>query len=183
MYSEKVVMTKPAFACPYCRLPLFAGRTVSTVVHACGHCGGVWLDNAASQRILRSFDGDAVMLAHTADVRANAPYAATIGAAVCPECTAELERVNVEAARAFVDICKLHGTWFNRGDLALVSQAFERTRLHRAPTTGPVGRLPFEDEEGDAAEAVSERAPARSEANAAEAAIDVALGILSRVRE
>jgi Zn-finger nucleic acid-binding protein len=177
-------MTKRAMTCPHCRVPLVAGRTISTVVQACGHCGGVWLDNAASQRILRSFDGDAVMLAHAADAHADAPYAATIGVALCPDCGAELQRVGVEAARAFVDICKLHGTWFNRGDLALVSQAFEVMRLHRAPQTGPVGPLPFEvEEEDDAAEAVSERGSMQSKASAAQSAIDAALGILSRVRD
>ncbi|MBK7400601.1 MAG: zf-TFIIB domain-containing protein [Myxococcales bacterium] len=51
-----VVQTVGTPSCPCCRVPLFPARAGDVLMHGCGKCGGLWLDNEGSEAITRHAD-------------------------------------------------------------------------------------------------------------------------------
>lgn len=108
-------------ACPRCNVAMFEGRRGNFVLHGCGLCGGVWLDNAASQRVSSRFEPDAVALANAAAQSAQVhPHQGM--PASCPVCHVEMNTVMVGGTAIEVDVCADHGTWFDRYELQQLSQ-------------------------------------------------------------
>jgi Zn-finger nucleic acid-binding protein len=60
-------------------------------VHGCGGCGGVWLDNEASSRVIAKINPDVVSLAQQAGVRAQT-RADEQQPSACPACSKPLRR-------------------------------------------------------------------------------------------
>ncbi len=110
--------------CPRCKAPLFEGNAHGVKLLGCGICGGIFLDNEGSTRITRAPDAVIAHLAKRAKERA---VMTTIDVSPkdlpCPACTAPMRRV---LARGFVEIdyCASHGTWFDRGELNRVMDAY-----------------------------------------------------------
>jgi Zn-finger nucleic acid-binding protein len=121
--------------CPRCNVGLFAGKVGHLDALGCGACGGLWVDNEATTTILRRYDLDAAQLARMIDARAAAqqalsPFATASGG--CPICTKPLEAAEHQGTR--LDFCALHGTFFDRGELARV---LERAKLAAVPVAAP----------------------------------------------
>jgi len=82
----------------------------------------VWIDNALSQR-LASGDFPNAVLHELAGLEAHAPAAddaEPIGG--CPECRHPLLHAHAQVANVGLDVCKLHGTWLDTGELARVAR-------------------------------------------------------------
>jgi Zn-finger nucleic acid-binding protein len=118
--------------CPRCRVALHFGSTRSGPMYGCGHCGGIWLDRAMSERLTSALDSDTLALADSASqhARTRVETSATLA---CPSCGAALARRNVANARAEVDSCASHGTWFDRDELQKVARGFAAARAYGAP--------------------------------------------------
>ena len=114
--------------CPHCGCTLVAGRAASATVFGCTSCGGVWLDNAASQRLVTAIDPAILSLADAASLMATMPFPHHEARPRCPVCRAEMQGVRVDVAAVSLDTCNLHGTWFDRGELQSVVRAFAATR-------------------------------------------------------
>jgi len=132
-------------ACPACGSELFPigpaeervgyRANVRWFVIGCPSCGGVWTDNAASQRVASSLDPEIVAAAVQAEEHAaqiGAPMPDDSKARVCPECGGALERVVTMGTH--LDVCAKHGTWFDRGELWKVARALEHKRKLADPT-------------------------------------------------
>ena len=118
-----VVMAAPSQAqvpCPRCRVSLFPGEAKGVTLLGCGICGGIFLDNEGSTRIVHEHQADVAWLARRAEFRA---VARTVDQRPddlpCPICAAAMKRV---AARGVIDVdfCARHGTWFDGGEIARV---------------------------------------------------------------
>ncbi|MEO6420105.1 MAG: zf-TFIIB domain-containing protein [Polyangiaceae bacterium] len=118
--------------CPHCGCTLSAGQAASTTVHGCASCGGVWLDGAASQKLVGAIDPAVISLAEAASRMATMPFPPHEARPRCPVCRGDLQGVRVEAAAVALDTCNLHGTWFDRGELQAVARAFAATRKTEA---------------------------------------------------
>ena len=116
--------------CPRCRLDLFAGAAGGVTMHGCGRCGGVWLDNASARRIHEAAPADAVALADSASAAAAVAVDAA-AVAPCAGCGQPMARTTIQAAGVDVDSCAPHGTWFDRGELHAVADAFAAIRQKR----------------------------------------------------
>jgi Zn-finger nucleic acid-binding protein len=104
-------------ACPICGVTLFAARQHGIRIDACGSCGGAWLPNDVARRMLASSVGASV----AADLAKKADAHGTLSAGRaerCPDCEGLLERSIVEEVE--VDVCRDHGTWFDRGELTTI---------------------------------------------------------------
>jgi Zn-finger nucleic acid-binding protein len=119
------------YRCPCCREALFVGRAQNVVLHACGGCRGVWLDEEDALRALRGFISEkALQLAARVDAgpsTAAEGYRTTTaehGRRSCPHCGRELERKSIQAGRELLEIdgCR-HGIWFDRSELAHIGRA------------------------------------------------------------
>ena len=122
------------FPCPRCGGPVGETRAHDYSVFPCGACGGVWVDNVVSQRLVRAYEGNAVFAAEEASRFAVRPVD-TRPAVACPACGMALQRV--VAAGIEIDACPQHGTWFDRDELPRVVRAFARPPEPIAVRTGP----------------------------------------------
>lgn len=131
---KRVVMVDPtsgktSLKCPRCGVALFEGVAAEATLHGCGACGGIFLDNAASSRIVNAVQPG---LTAMSDKAARAKKIAIDHAkpATCPLDGAPLERVDVKGVE--LDVCKVHGTWFDAGEVRRVGEAFQCARISMA---------------------------------------------------
>lgn len=124
--------------CPRCSVELFEGQTSNAVLYGCGTCGGVWLDNEASQRIVRTVDKEVAELATRAQTHASCTVDTVRGGLLCPECERPLRRVHFDQADLDLDICATHGTWFDQGELQKVMNASAGQNLPKLPAYAPM---------------------------------------------
>jgi Zn-finger nucleic acid-binding protein len=127
---ERVVVAAPGGSadaamppCPRCKASLFEGQAHGVKLLGCGVCGGVFLDNDGSARIVAAPDEEIAQLAERAEARAIAPDVDTRPAALaCPVCGKAMRKVRAPAS-VELDICAAHGTWFDRSELVRVMRA------------------------------------------------------------
>ena len=112
-----------AHECPRCRAALTVTAIGSAMLEECGACGGVWVDAQSFQQICQSREQQA------AYVGAGSPVAPppSLGTAAehdsvryvkCPLCGQLMNRMNfARHSGVIVDVCKRHGTWFDRDEL------------------------------------------------------------------
>lgn len=125
-------------ACPRCREPLTAVAVGSATLDECTRCGGVWADVEAFERILKDGEAQAAVLGAPADAPpADAPPAGAAGApqsyVPCPLCARLMNRLNfARCSGVLVDVCKNHGTWFDRDELRRIVDFVRAGGLARA---------------------------------------------------
>ncbi len=110
--------------CPVCDVPLFAARRERFRIDACGRCGGAWAPAADTQRMLDERSVVIVELGRLASEKAEARTQLAPGHA-CLDCDEVLARHTI-AGRVVVDVCKMHGTWFDAGELEVLRVVLER---------------------------------------------------------
>ncbi len=92
----------------------------SNQVHECGRCLGLWLDVASFEKICAEREQQSAVLgsaslAPTAEVH----EVNKIKYVPCPVCSQLMNRINfARCSGVIVDICKGHGTWFDREELS-----------------------------------------------------------------
>jgi len=118
--------------CPRCRTPLTPQQAQRLVMHCCYTCGGLFLDGAASRRVVEAVDPSAMAAAQQASQSAQRAVA-TDAVAPCPVCTRALDRMPIPAASVTVDVCGEHGVWFDRDELQRVVQAVAPQRTTPVP--------------------------------------------------
>jgi Zn-finger nucleic acid-binding protein len=120
-----------ALSCPICKVPFVQGGSASKRIHACATCGGVWLDNEVSTKIVQTFDEESVDAA--ADVAKHATKPVQQHSTLdCPECGEVMRVVRVDLADVDLDVCATHGTWFDSNELEKVARAFQAQREAKA---------------------------------------------------
>lgn len=123
------------YSCPRCFRPLTTYQAGAFLVDACGACGGLFLDNAASREITRVFDRDLVTIATTLGLGKGEelPDGVLTTNLSCPHCNGALRRVALPGAGVELDVCGQDGTWFDANELPKVARAYRRARKG-APT-------------------------------------------------
>jgi Zn-finger nucleic acid-binding protein len=105
-------------ACPDCkqRFQAFAGRP--GVLHDCNHCGGQFVEHALLEDLLR--ERERYGQAPRRPPRQN-PLENPVRYVPCPTCGEIMNRKNFgRSSGVIVDVCRLHGVWFDRGELPRV---------------------------------------------------------------
>jgi len=114
------VSTRQCPRCPRVRLePVTLG---ATMLFECPQCDGLWVEAAAFERICADREQQSAVLGAASHVPSQAPGAEARGGAVryvpCPECGQLMNRLNfARCSGVIVDLCKGHGTWFDREEL------------------------------------------------------------------
>jgi len=117
--------------CPKCLAPMSVFRGEDAVLHACGTCRGVWLDNGACQKLmagmLSSSTQEAVARVDTrpggAGGSSGADSANPARKLACPACGSPMTFVRTEFSGVCVDVCARHGTWFDSNEIRAIAQA------------------------------------------------------------
>ncbi len=106
--------------CPRCRVDMQSLRLGTTQVQECDRCQGLWLNVAAFESICTDREQQAVVLggasvAPASSMRSNQ----AIKYVPCPQCGQLMNRINfARCSGVIVDVCKGHGTWFDRDELS-----------------------------------------------------------------
>lgn len=123
--------------CPACSAPLASVDVPEAMMFLCARCGGAWLDNAGSAQVAagalsRAALADAFEVGRRAGDPQGGAYRSAAESAserACPVCRQRLESAYVGHARTQLDVCRAHGTFFDRHELVTVNTAFENEKL------------------------------------------------------
>jgi Zn-finger nucleic acid-binding protein len=110
-----------ASRCPRCRVEMESVSLGSTSLRECPQCGGLWVDVASFEQICASREQQAAVLGAASPAPSNVVHSreARVQYVPCPECHQLMNRVNfAHCSGVVVDVCKGHGTWFDRDELA-----------------------------------------------------------------
>lgn len=127
--------------CPRCRNELTQAQASDVKMCVCDLCGGVWLDNQGTSRIIAALHTDAVRIAKEAAQAAfaSAPTEQIIN---CPICASPMERISAGETSVIVDRCAQHGTWFDRHELFMASNLAEQQRQASGVVSTPTPSAP-----------------------------------------
>ncbi len=97
-------------------------RLGTTTVEECERCQGIWLDVGSFEKICADREQQAAVLGG-----ASATPAYLVNERVvikylpCPHCSQLMNRLNfARCSGVIVDVCKGHGTWFDRDELSRI---------------------------------------------------------------
>jgi Zn-finger nucleic acid-binding protein len=121
--AETVAADLPTLKCPRCRVEMQSLVIGSTQVRECAQCEGLWVDVASFEKICADREQQSAMLGTASLTPAHAMRAtpSKINYVPCPECGQLMNRVNfAKCSGVIVDVCKGHGTWFDRDELSQI---------------------------------------------------------------
>ncbi len=113
----------PSRDCPRCRSEMHAILVGSTAVRECRKCEGLWLDVAAFEKICADREQQSAVLgaASPAPINPAQDVVNKVSYIPCPECRQLMNRINfARCSGVIVDICRGHGTWFDRDELSRI---------------------------------------------------------------
>jgi len=108
--------------CPRCQSEMVSVTIGSTAVLECERCLGLWLNVSSFEKICADREQQSVVLG----IASHAPTSAAnetskIHYVPCPECSQLMNRMNfARCSGVIVDVCKKHGTWFDRDELSRI---------------------------------------------------------------
>ena len=120
-------------ACPDCKLPLHAFKAGAGELYACERCGGQMVTHGLLRSLVEQKDvlGSALPTGSEA-VRGN-PLSDRVRYRPCPACEQFMHRKNFGGTSGIVvDVCTLHGTFFDPGELPRVLEFVRRGGLAKA---------------------------------------------------
>ena len=107
--------------CPHCRQILRSVVIGATSVQECESCLGLWVDVGSFERICADREQQAVVLGAASPAPGSPVTETKVQYLPCPECRQLMNRINfARCSGVIVDICKGHGTWFDRDELSRI---------------------------------------------------------------
>ncbi|MGZ8899842.1 MAG: zf-TFIIB domain-containing protein [Limisphaerales bacterium] len=112
---------KTKHPCPKCKTSVLAQVELGhTPVKECAKCHGLWVDASTFDRICTDRERQSAVLGSASEMfrpdRGNLEMA--VRYVKCPECNQLMHRVNfAKCSGIILDVCKGHGTWFDRDEL------------------------------------------------------------------
>lgn len=108
-------------SCPRCRIELGSVKVGTASLRECERCGGLWVDIASFEKICAEREQQSAVLgAATPAPKGSQSFDAAnrVRYVPCPRCNQLMNRVNfAHCSGIVVDVCKGHGTWFDRDEL------------------------------------------------------------------
>lgn len=148
-------------ACPDCKLALSAFRADAGELQACGRCGGQFVTDGLLRALLEQREALGQAVPSAVGLPRGNPLTDPVRYRPCPSCNALMNRKNFGGTSGIVvDVCRLHGTYFDAGELPRVLEFVRRGGLVRARavlqagTSKPGNSLKFEDQPTHAAPAL-----------------------------
>jgi len=88
----------------------------------CEKCAGLWIEPAAFEKICADREQQSAVLGVASPVPAHhvsiSDQPITVSYVPCPQCGQLMNRINfAHCSGVIVDVCKGHGTWFDRDEL------------------------------------------------------------------
>ena len=106
--------------CPSCHIDLQAVALGASQVHECPQCTGLWVDVETFQQICADRDQQAAVLGGATPDPLATPQLTLdeVRYRPCAVCRTLMNRINFsERSGIIIDICRGHGTWFDRDEM------------------------------------------------------------------
>jgi Zn-finger nucleic acid-binding protein len=135
-----------SYDCPRCKVALTVGRAGDFAAHACGVCGGMWLENDALELLSKAVPDSpasvrALKLAKSISSGAVQEADTAPDELPCPQCRQPMLRARMHDAWLDVDICHEHGTWFDCGEVERFAQSLKQQAPADWRSTPPPARI------------------------------------------
>lgn len=108
-------------SCPRCRVELTRVRVGDVTLRECERCAGLWVDISSFEKICAEREQQSAVLGAASPVPQgvqNLDSGKRVTYVPCPECGELMNRVNfARCSGIIVDVCKGHGTWFDRDEM------------------------------------------------------------------
>lgn len=99
----------------------------------CEHCEGFWVDANSLANIYAERQRQAAVLSLISEKVPEVQAIEAVRYVPCPECSGLMHRVNFAGCSGVVvDVCKNHGTWFDRDELRRIVEFIQRGGLDEA---------------------------------------------------
>ncbi len=99
----------------------------------CEHCEGFWVDANSLSNIYAERERQAAVLSLVSEKVPEVQAIEAVRYVPCPECRGLMHRVNFAGCSGVVvDVCKNHGTWFDRDELRRIVEFIQRGGLDEA---------------------------------------------------
>lgn len=111
-----------AHPCPRCEIEMNSIVIGATPLSECSRCEGLWVDVRSFEKICADREQQSAVLG-TATPASTVAGGETskVQYVPCPECSQLMNRMNfARCSGVIVDICKNHGTWFDRDELSRI---------------------------------------------------------------
>ena len=106
--------------CPRCRSEMVLVTIGSAAVLECERCFGLWLDVPSFEKICADREQQSAVMGAATHASA-AHETSKVNYVPCPECSQLMNRMNfARCSGVIVDVCKKHGTWFDRDELSRI---------------------------------------------------------------
>jgi len=120
--TEEATASEEAHACPRCSEPLAPIELGSTHALECPKCSGLWIDSTTFNEICADREKQAAVVGDAAQPLPPLTAADfsldSVRYVPCPYCRQLMNRMNfAHESGVILDICKLHGLWFDRDEL------------------------------------------------------------------
>ena len=135
--ERKALAEAQPHPCPRCQSDTKAIVIGTTDLRECPRCEGIWADASALQHIVADREQQAAVLGVATPLpEPRSVPLEKIRYLPCPVCQTLMHRVNfAKCSNVIVDVCKAHGTWFDKDELRRIIEfiragGFERARLN-----------------------------------------------------
>ena len=108
--------------CPRCKVDMSSVQIGSQMMRECGRCAGLWVEVAAFENICADREQQAAVLGGASPAPSHELRSEPrIQYAPCAQCGQLMNRINfAKCSGVVVDVCKGHGTWFDRNELSAI---------------------------------------------------------------
>lgn len=112
--------------CPRCGIDMSSITLGTVAMRECEQCLGLWVEVAAFEKICGDREQQSAVLGTASRAPAHSLPSTDmekIRYAPCPQCGQLMNRINfARCSGVIVDVCKGHGTWFDRDELSNIVQ-------------------------------------------------------------
>jgi Zn-finger nucleic acid-binding protein len=112
--------------CPRCRIDMSPITLGTVAMRECEKCLGLWVEVAAFEKICGDREQQSAVLGAALPLPArqtSSEELKSIRYVPCPQCGQLMNRINfARCSGVIVDVCKGHGTWFDRDELSGIVQ-------------------------------------------------------------
>jgi Zn-finger nucleic acid-binding protein len=120
--AETKASSLSTLKCPKCKSDMLPITLGGSAMRDCESCGGLWLEVAAFEKICADREQHAAVLGLASPVTGHRmdPTSDKIKVRYvpCPQCAQLMNRMNfAKCSGVIVDVCRGHGTWFDRDEL------------------------------------------------------------------
>ena len=119
--------------CPRCRVDMQAVAIGTTNLRECPKCEGIWADTDSLQKICADREQQSAVLGIPRTLPVDTNTLENVRYVPCPVCNTIMNRVAfAHCSHVVVDVCKAHGTWFDKDELRRIVEFIRAGGLEAA---------------------------------------------------